>query len=193
MLKERLQRAQNRPVQVLPFHKAVDGESTENHGSYSSTRPEPALMVAEEKVQYNVDPPGKVQTGPQDKISHEEWLKKDLFERLAQSNFRSRFQLKEADFAYIKERGMETIRTHARQIVQQRLADAQPKNDGKQTPMRGAPKGHPVFIGQHATGTCCRGCLEKWHGIPKGRPLSEEEQKHVVDVLMQWIGRQMSL
>ena len=62
---------------------------------------------------------------------------------------------------YIKERGMETIRMHARQIVQQRLADAQPKNDGKQTPMRGAPKGHPVFIGQHATGTCCRGCLEK--------------------------------
>lgn len=117
--------------------------------------------------------------------------------------------MKEADFAYIKERGMETIQTHAAQIVRQRLADAQPKNDGKQTPMRGAPKGccpssgwafstdrsdsgdHPVFIGQHATGTCCRGCLEKWHGIPKGQPLSEEEQGHVVDVLMQWIGRQM--
>ena len=191
MLKERLQRAQNRPVQVVPFHKPMDEERTEKTKSYSAVRLKPALMVAEEKVQYNAGSQGEVHAGQQERISHEEWLKRDLFERLAQSNFRSRFQLKEADFTYIKERGMETIRTHARQIVQQRLADAQPKNDGKQTPMRGAPKGHPVFIGQHATGTCCRGCLEKWHGIPKGRPLTEEEQEHVVDVLMQWIGRQM--
>lgn len=36
-------------------------------------------------------------------------------------------------------------------------------NDGKQTPMRG----HPVFIAQHATATCCRECLKKWHNIKK--------------------------
>ena len=101
--------------------------------------------------------------------------------------------MKEADISYIKEKGIEMIQMHAAQIVRQRLADAQPKNDGKQTPMRGAPNGHPVFIGQHVTGTCCRGCLEKWHGIPKGRPLTEEEQEHVVDVLMKWIGRQISI
>jgi exodeoxyribonuclease V alpha subunit len=148
-------------------------------------------MVAEERAPYHTGSREGNQPAQAEKISHEEWLKRDLFERLAQSNFRNRFQLKEADFAYIKERGFETIRTHATQIVHQRLADAQPKNDGKQTPMRGAPQGHPVFIGQHATGTCCRGCLEKWHGIPKGRPLSEEEQGYVVDVLMEWIGRQM--
>jgi hypothetical protein len=47
-------------------------------------------------------------------------------------------------------------------------------NDGKQTPMRG----HPVFIAQHATATCCRGCLEKWHAIPHGRALSEQEQRY---------------
>lgn len=33
----------------------------------------------------------------------------DLFERLAQSKFRMRFQLKEADFAYIREKGMDAI------------------------------------------------------------------------------------
>ena len=123
--------------------------------------------------------------------SHEEWLKRDLFERLSQSKFRMRFRLKEADKAYIREKGMDTIREHAAQIVQKRLSAAEPKNDGKQTPMRGAPQGHPIFLGQHATGTCCRGCLEKWHGIPKGRPLSEAEQARIVEVLMQWIGRQM--
>jgi exodeoxyribonuclease V alpha subunit len=57
--------------------------------------------------------------------------------------------------------------------------------------MQGAPGGHPVFIAQHATGTCCRDCLEKWHGIPKGRPLSEEEQRRIAGVIMEWIGRQM--
>ena len=123
-------------------------------------------------------------------ISHEEWLQRDLFERLSQSKFRTRFQLKEADRQYIREKGLDTIREHAAQIVRQRLSAAEPKNDGKQTPMRGAPHGHPIFLGQHATGTCCRGCLEKWHGIPKGRPLTDAEQAHIVDVLMQWISRQ---
>ena len=28
-------------------------------------------------------------------------------------------------------------------------------------------KGHPVFIAQHATASCCRGCLWKWYSIEK--------------------------
>ena len=118
-------------------------------------------------------------------------MKRDLFDRLAQSRFRSRFQLREADCQYIREKGPAAIRSHAADIVRRRLSAAEPKNDGRQTPMRGAPQGHPIFLGQHATGTCCRGCLEKWHGIPKGRALTETEQGYIVDVLMQWIDRQM--
>ena len=70
----------------------------------------------------------------------------------------------------------------------QRLAPAEPMNDGKQTPMRG----HPVFIAQHATATCCRGCLEKWHAIPHGRALSEQEQRYVVQVIHHWLVLQMN-
>ena len=125
--------------------------------------------------------------GPEAKISHGDWLKIDLFTRLAASAFRSRFQLKASDRQYVREKGMDTIRIHAEDLIRKRLSPAEIPNDGKQTPMRG----HPVFIGQHATGTCCRGCLEKWHGIPKGRELTSEEQSYVVDILMQWIGRQM--
>jgi hypothetical protein len=62
-----------------------------------------------------------------------------------------------------------------------------PINDGKQTPMRG----HPVFIAQHATATCCRGCLEKWHAIP-GRALSEPEQRYMVQVIHRWLVLQMN-
>ena len=82
---------------------------------------------------------------------------------------------------------MNTIRAHAADLIRKRLAPAEPLHDGKQTPMRG----HPVFLAQHATATCCRNCLEKWHHIPKGRELTEEEQEYVVDVIMEWIRRQM--
>ena len=126
-----------------------------------------------------------------EKISHEEWLKQDLTLRLSKSKFRSRFHLSEGDRKYIREKGMDTVRRHAAEIVQRRLAPAEPKNDGSQTPMRGAPNGHPVFIAQHATATCCRECLFKWHGIPKGRQLTDKEQGYIVDVLMKWIERKM--
>ncbi len=111
----------------------------------------------------------------------------ELFDRLARSAFRSRFCLTEKDKAYVRDKGMDTIRSHARDFVAKRLAPAQPKNDGKQTPMRG----HPVFLAQHATATCCRGCLWKWHHIPEGKPLTETQQEYVVDVIMEWICRQM--
>ena len=117
------------------------------------------------------------------------WLDKDLFERIRASKFRMRFVLKEADKQYVRSKGMDTVRRHAREIIEKRLAPADISNDGKQTPMRGAPKGHPVFLAQHATGTCCRGCLETWHGIPKGRALTEREKDYVVSVIMEWIRR----
>ncbi len=74
---------------------------------------------------------------------------------------------------------MRVVLEHACDFVSMRLAPADPPNDGRQTPMRG----HPVFVAQHATATCCRGCLEKWHRISKGSGLSREEQAYVVEVI----------
>ena len=111
----------------------------------------------------------------------------NLWKRLSQSKFRSSFSLKANDRNYIAEKGIDTVRSHAQDFIRKRLAPAEPRNDGKQTPMRG----HPVFVAQHATATCCRGCLEKWHHIPKGRELTEIEQKYIVDVIMKWIERQI--
>jgi len=112
----------------------------------------------------------------------------DIFERLAKSNFRSKFKLKTKDFDYIKEKGIEKIYSHACDFVKKRIAPENIPNDGKQTPM----KGHPVFIAQHATATCCRGCIEKWHKFPKNRQLTEEEQKYLVNIIMEWIKRQIN-
>jgi hypothetical protein len=106
-----------------------------------------------------------------------------LFARLARSPFRARFRLGRKERAYLAERGMAAVLAHARDFIDTRLAPAEPKNDGKQTPIRG----HPVFIAQHATATCCRGCLAKWHAIPAGRVLSERERSHVVAVIARWL------
>ena len=92
----------------------------------------------------------------------------ELFLALGQSKFRSQFRLSGKEATYLEQKGLSTILDHAREFVTKRLAQANPTNDGRQTPMRN----HPIFIAQHATGTCCRNCLEKWHHIPKGRPLT---------------------
>jgi exodeoxyribonuclease V alpha subunit len=131
---------------------------------------------------------------PKEKIESKDVLSEtsyeftSLFARLSQSTFRSRFHLKEADKQYVSEKGLETIRLHARDFISKRLAPKHIPNDGKQTPMRG----HPVFLAQHATGCCCRGCLQKWHHIPMNRQLTEEEQRYVVAVLMNWIEKEVS-
>ena len=107
----------------------------------------------------------------------------ELFAALAKSTFRSRFRLGPKETLYLKEKSLTVVIEHGRRFVVERLADAQPKNDGRQTPMRG----HPIFVAQHATATCCRGCLAKWHRIPEGRPLIPEEIDYILGVLARWL------
>jgi hypothetical protein len=110
----------------------------------------------------------------------------EVFEALGRSEFRSRFRLSGKEAAYLRQKGITTILEHARDFVSKRLAPANPANDGRQTPTRN----HPVFIAQHATGTCCRGCLEKWHHIPKGQPLTDEQIEYILRVLRRWLTAQ---
>ena len=119
-------------------------------------------------------------------MTKDEWYKQ-LFERLENSRFRSRFHLKQNDIDYIHEKGLDTIRKHAEDFITKREAPAYIPNDGKQTPMRG----HPVFIAQHATACCCRGCLNKWYRIPKNVELTPAQQEKIVNLLMAWIEKQM--
>ncbi len=108
-------------------------------------------------------------------------------ELLKRSSFRSKFKLTERDRNYIHDKGIETIKDHAFNFINSRIAPKFPNNDGKQTPM----KGHPVFIAQHATATCCRSCLQKWHTIQKGRALSDNEIGFLINLIMGWIEKQI--
>ncbi|MDD6553350.1 MAG: DUF4186 domain-containing protein [Prevotellaceae bacterium] len=110
-----------------------------------------------------------------------------LFDRLAKSKFRSSFYLNAKDKEYIQKKGWEKIEEGTRETIARRLAPAVIPNDGKQTPMRHGI--FPPFIAQHATGCCCRNCLQKWHGIPKGRALTVKEQIYITRVIMEWLRR----
>ena len=112
-----------------------------------------------------------------------------VFAALAKSSFRRRCALGAKERDYLASKGLATVVAHAREFVGKRLAPATPVNDGRQTPFRG----HPVFVAQHATATCCRSCLAKWHGIAAGRPLSGDEQLHVVGVIERWLATRARL
>ena len=111
----------------------------------------------------------------------------DIFEALSKSAFRRKFHLQAKDLVYLQTKGLPTVLDHARDFIAKRLAPAVPENDGKQTPLRG----HPVFVAQHATACCCRGCLEKWHRIPSGRTLTPDEQAYIITVLERWLHGEM--
>jgi Domain of unknown function (DUF4186) len=111
----------------------------------------------------------------------------DVFRRLAASAFRRKFKLQGRELAYLQTWGLPHVMKQAADLIRQRLAPAEPKNDGRQTPWRN----HPVFVAQHATATCCRGCLEKTHGIRKGHELDEAELAHVLAALERWLRAQM--
>lgn len=107
--------------------------------------------------------------------------------RLSLSKFRSRFKLKCKDIEYINNKGLNVIEEHARIFIKDRLASSVILNDGKQTPTHG----HPVFIAQHATATCCRSCLYKWHHIKQNKNLSEFEIDYIVKIIISWIKNNM--
>lgn len=110
----------------------------------------------------------------------------EVFAALGRSRFRSRFHLGKKEAEYLNQKGVSVIIEHARDFITTRLAPACPANDGRQTPMRN----HPVFIAQHATATCCRKCLAKWHNIPEGKQLSQKQLEYIIEVLHRWLVKQ---
>jgi hypothetical protein len=105
---------------------------------------------------------------------------------LAKSPFRRRFRLGPQELGYLEQKGLNAVLAEAADFVSKRVAAANPPNDGKQTPF----KGHPAFIAQHATATCCRGCLAKWHGIEAGQEMQPAELAHVAAVIEGWLRKQ---
>ena len=104
----------------------------------------------------------------------------DILDRLSLSKFRSSFHLNSKMKLYVKDKGIDKIKNDTYDLINKRLRPKYIENDGKQTPMRQV---HPTFIAQHATATCCRSCLYKWHRI--------EEVDYIVDIIIKWIEKEV--
>ena len=107
----------------------------------------------------------------------------ETLQRLRGNAFRRKFVLRGRELAHLQMWGIEKVMQDAETLIRARVAPASPKNDGRQTPWRN----HPVFVAQHATATCCRGCIETWHRIEKGHELTGEELAYVLGVIRGWL------
>ena len=76
-------------------------------------------------------------------------------------------------------KGRKALKMDVRRRLQKCLAPECPARDGRQTPHAG----NAIYYGQHATATCCRTCLEYWHGIPKGRMLTDAECRYCAELI----------
>jgi hypothetical protein len=110
----------------------------------------------------------------------------EAFAFLARSSFRRKFRLQGRELAYLHTWGLPHVMKQAEELIRKRVAPAAIPNDGRQTPWRN----HPVFVAQHATGTCCRGCIEKTYGIAKGHELDDAELRHLLAAIERWLQTQ---
>ena len=113
---------------------------------------------------------------------------KNKIQELSKSTFRTSFHLNKKEIEYIKKNGLNKVEQHAYEFIKKNLAPSNIPNDGKQTPTHN----HPVFPARHATATCCRGCLEKWHHIKKGKELTDNEIKYIISIIMYWIVKEVN-
>ena len=114
------------------------------------------------------------------------WIENKL-NSLDNSKFGSSFHLGNYMKEYIKSKGIDTIEKHCDDFINKNLKIYNKEKGGNQTPT----KNHPVFIAQHATATCCRGCIEKWYHIPKEKELNDKEIKSIKAIIMSWINREI--
>jgi hypothetical protein len=71
--------------------------------------------------------------------------------------------------------------------IRQSVGKAQPYRDGQQTPFTG----NIIYYAQHATASCCRKCMEYWHDIPLGRPLTDEEVHYLATLALLFIDERL--
>tara|TARA_Y100000034_G_C6878055_1_gene401868 strand:- start:1162 stop:1521 length:360 start_codon:yes stop_codon:yes gene_type:complete len=101
--------------------------------------------------------------------------------KLKTSKFRRKFFLSETEKQYVKD-NIEVLDQFVKHILDRNLK-VKPSDDGRQTPY----SGNPVYKAQHATATCCRKCIFKWHRIPSYKELNEKEINYLTNIILKWL------
>jgi hypothetical protein len=92
-------------------------------------------------------------------------------------------EIDERALNYARRKGKNGMRTAAEHRIRVSVGPAEPAFDGRQT----GKSGNPLFYAQHATATCCRKCIEYWHGIEQKRPLTESEIQYFAGLLKMFV------
>jgi hypothetical protein len=111
-----------------------------------------------------------------------------LFESLRLEYVRNKFWTEPIDDDTIQRtiaKGGEKIheKVHKRLLKSVSLPSSQIFQDGRQTPL----KGNIIYNAQYATATCCRKCIEEWHGINRQNQLSTEELRYLTSVIIEYL------
>lgn len=110
----------------------------------------------------------------------------DIFRRLNCSKVCCKFKLKDDQWDYLAKRGFDSILLEGRTLIVKIFSEEAKHHSCKVAPVQN----HPIFTALHATGTCCRSSLEKWHKIPKNKELREKDIFYILLVVKEWIIRQ---
>ena len=88
---------------------------------------------------------------------------------------------------YALRKGRKDLSQATENQIRRAVGPASPPFDGRQTPRETSPKANAIHYAQHATASCCRKCIEEWHGIPQGRTLSNQEIVYLSDLAMRYL------
>jgi uncharacterized protein DUF4186 len=84
---------------------------------------------------------------------------------------------------HARKKGWKGLQVAAERRIRSSVGPGSPPFDGRQTPR----EGNVIYYAQHATASCCRKCIEEWHGIPPGRPLSGDEIAYLAGLVMLYV------
>ena len=84
---------------------------------------------------------------------------------------------------YARRKGKTNLKESVLNRIRSSVGPSKPFKDGAQTPK----VGNIIYYAQHATATCCRKCIEHWHGIPMGRELTAEEIEYFASLIMLYV------
>jgi Domain of unknown function (DUF4186) len=88
---------------------------------------------------------------------------------------------------YARRKGRIALRQAARKQIVKAVASPNHPRQGQQTPRETNPHANAIHYAQHATASCCRKCVEEWHGIPMDRVLTEQELNYLTDLAMLYV------
>jgi hypothetical protein len=95
--------------------------------------------------------------------------------------------LSERAINYARRKGRLLLRQAAEHQIRQLVGSAKHPREGFQTARETSPHANAIHYAQHATASCCRRCIAEWHGIPEGRPLSEDEIGYLTQLAMLYL------